>query len=96
MAQRLVGVRAPAGLPAGAQLFVKSDCGHSRAALLTRDNLHLEKTLTVKNVSEDASARSELTKLAGKDQAPALVCSGEVIHEAADITNFLVSKAGDL
>jgi len=86
----------PAGLPAGAQLFIKSACGHSRAALLIRDNLHLEKTLPVKNVSENASARSELTKLAGKDQAPALVCSGEVIHEAADITNFLVSKAGDL
>lgn len=86
----------PAGLPAGAQLFVKSACGPSRAALLTRDNLHLEKALPAKNVSEDSAARAELTKLAGKDQAPALVCSGEVLHEAADITSFLVSKAGDL
>ncbi len=54
------------------------------------------KKTTVKNVTEDAAAKAELTKLAGKDQAPALVCSGEVMHEAADITNFLVSKAGAL
>lgn len=86
----------PAGLPAGAQLFIKSACGPSRAALLIRDNLHLGNTLAVKNVSEDAAAKAELIKLAGKDQSPALVCSGEVIHEAADITNFLVSKAGNL
>ncbi|MCZ6832889.1 MAG: hypothetical protein O7F11_04005, partial [Acidobacteria bacterium] len=94
--QGLSAFTEPTGLPAGAQLFVKSACGPSRAALLIRDNLHLESSLSVKNISEDASAKTELTKLAGKDQAPALVCSGEVIHEAADITNFLVSKAGDL
>jgi len=86
----------PAGLPAGAQLFVKNGCGPSRAAMLARENLHLEAALPLRNVSDDAAARDELTKLAGKDQAPALACSGEVMHEAADIINLLVGKASDI
>ena len=94
--QGLSAFPTPAGLPAGAQLFVKSGCGPSRAAMLARENLHLEATLPLRNVSEDAAARDELTKLAGKDQAPALACSGEVMHEAADIINLLVNKASDI
>jgi hypothetical protein len=86
----------PQGLPAGARLFIKSSCGHSRAAVLTRDNLHLQDSLPLMNVSEDSGARDELVKLAGKDQAPALVCGEKVMHEAADISRFLVNAASDI
>ena len=82
----------PAGLPAGSQLFVKSRCGFSRAALLARDNLHLS-GLTVRNVSEDASAREELNRLTGRDQAPCLVIEGAPQFESADIVSTLVDRA---
>jgi len=86
----------PSGLPAGVQLFVKNACGASRAAMLARENLHLAASLPLRNISEDAAAKAELTKLAGKDQAPALAVSGEIMHEAADIINYLATKASDL
>jgi hypothetical protein len=86
----------PAGLAEGARLFVKSSCGFSRAALIARDNLHLQQTLTVRNVTEDAGARDELVKLAGKDQAPCLVAGGKVIQESADIIAHLVGTSTDL
>lgn len=94
--QGLAAFPAPQGLPGGARMFVKSHCGHSRAAILTRDNLHLQEGLPLSNVSEDSSARDELVKLAGSDQAPALLCDGKVMHEAADISRFLVNAATDL
>jgi hypothetical protein len=94
--QGLSAFPTPQGLPTGARLFVKSHCGHSRAAILTRDNLHLQEALPLSNVDEDGSARDELVKLAGKDQAPALVCDGKVMHEAADISRFLVGAATDI
>lgn len=94
--QGLAAFPTPAGLSGGARLFVKSHCGHSRAAILTRDNLHLQEGLPLSNVSEDSNARAELVKLAGSDQAPALVYDGKVMHEAADISRFLVNAATDL
>jgi glutaredoxin len=86
----------PAGLVGDATLYVKSGCGFSRAALLARDNLHLQQALAVKNVSEDAAARDALVKLAGKDQAPCLVIGGKPLHEADDIIRELVGSVTDL
>ena len=83
--------------PAGdAMLYVKSGCGFSRAALLARDNLHLQDTVPVKNVSDDSAARDELIAVAGKDQAPCLVVGGEPMHEAAQIVGYLARVCTDL
>ncbi|HHN73817.1 MAG TPA: redoxin domain-containing protein [Acidobacteria bacterium] len=77
-------------LPAGATLYVKSRCGFSRAALLARSNLHLEQSIAIKNVTEDASACEELERIAGKSQAPCLVIDGQPKHESAEIIAMLV------
>jgi hypothetical protein len=87
---------APEGLRGDARLFVKSSCGFSRSVLIARDNLHLQEALPVKNVSDDASARETLVKLAGKDQAPALLLGDKVMHEAADIIAHLVGATNDV
>lgn len=89
----LAAVPEAAGLPAGTQLFVKNACGASRAALAALDNLHLRDTVAVKNVTDDAAARKELSDAAGSDQAPALIQAGEVIQDSAKIVAFLVGRA---
>ncbi len=61
-----------------------------------RQNLHLIDALPAHNVSEDAQARERLLAAAGKDQAPALLHSGQVVHEAAAINAFLVQAASDI
>lgn len=94
--QGLADISAPAGLPSGTRLFVKSQCGFSRAVLLARDNLHLGPVLPAANASEDATARRDLAEAAGKDQAPCLIHDGETLHEAAAIIRFLVQAASDL
>jgi hypothetical protein len=94
--QGLADFPKPVGVTAGSQLFVKSGCGFSRAALLARDNLHLERVLPVKNVSEDAAARSELVRLVGKDQAPCLIQGGKPMHESEEIIKLLVNSSSDL
>jgi hypothetical protein len=83
----------PPGVPAGTVLYVKSQCGFSRAALLARENLHLEDRVPVKNVSEDPKAAGELEQIAGKGQAPCLVVDGKPMHESADIIRRLVGCA---
>jgi hypothetical protein len=92
----LAEVSIPPGIPAGAQLFVKSNCGFSRAALLARDNLHLQGSLPHRNISDDATARDALVKISGKDQAPCLVDGSQVIQESAKIIQFMTDKATDL
>jgi glutaredoxin len=79
-----------------ATLYVKSNCGFSRSALLARTNLHLEQQVQVKNVSEDAAALAELEKLTGSRQAPALELEGELVVESQDIVRRLVSAASSL
>ncbi len=83
----------PPGLPVASVLYVKSNCGLSRAALLARDNLHLDDSLEVKNVSENADARAELLKTGGKDQAPCLVTEESALYESQDIIQKLVELA---
>ncbi len=75
--------------PSGDKLFIKSNCGFSRAVSLARTNLHLEDAIPVVNVSEDAAAKDELEKLAGKSQAPCLIHDGKPMFESADIIETL-------
>jgi hypothetical protein len=87
---------APAGLPKDTVLYVKSRCGYSRATLLAKDNLRLGDNLLVKNVTEDAGARTELVHITGKDQAPCLVLEEKSVFEADKIIRRLVEAATDL
>jgi len=81
----------PEPCPGGAVLYVKSGCGASRAALLAKDNLHIQEALLVRNVTEDPEAHAALVALAGKDQAPCLVVDGDPMHESAAIVARLAS-----
>jgi hypothetical protein len=86
----------PPGLPPDAVLFVKSHCGFSRAALLARDNLHLQERLPVRNVSEDAAALDGLREAGGKEQAPCLVVEGRPVYESQEIIRYLVNATTDV
>ncbi len=81
----------PIGLGSGAVLYVKSHCGFSRAAQLAVDNLHA-KTLTVKNVSDDAQALAELRAASGGETAPCLVVGGEAVPESPVIVRTLAER----
>jgi glutaredoxin-related protein len=84
------------GLQAECHLFVKSNCGFSRAVLLARDNLHLGERLEVRNVSEEPEALAELERLTGKKTAPCLVVAGEPLFESQDIIRHLVTSVTGL
>lgn len=84
--------KAPVGLPGDAKLFIKSNCGFSRAALGAHANLHLDKKVPVVNVSESAEAMAELKALTGKEQAPALVLDGQPLLESTDIIKELCMR----
>ena len=83
----------PEGVASGTELFVKTGCGFSLVALLARENLHLESAIPVKNITEDASAKAELEKIAGKTQVPCLVVGGKPMHESDDIARYLAKQA---
>jgi glutaredoxin-related protein len=72
-----------------AKLFVKSNCGFSRAALGAHANLHLDNKVPVVNVTESPEAMAELKKITGKEQAPALMLDGQALLESADIIKEL-------
>ena len=84
------------GIGTGATLYVKSQCGASRAVLMAAKNLHIEDSLTVRNVTENSQARDELVKIAGKDQAPCLVQGGKPMHESKAIISHLVTGTTDI
>jgi hypothetical protein len=86
----------PEGVPEGAVLYVKSRCGFSRAAELARSNLHLGERVALKNVSQDAAARSELETVTGSDQAPCLVVGGEATQESQEIIGRIVGAAAPI
>jgi hypothetical protein len=81
------------GIGGDATLYVKSPCGFSRATLLARSNLHLEDAVSVRNVSQDPAALSELKRAAGAEQAPRLVLEGEPLLESDEIIRRLVAAA---
>ncbi len=70
-------------------LYVKHNCGPSRAALLAVNNLHAVGHVTIKNVNDDAKAKEELLSQGGKDQAPCLITGDQPIYESEDIVSYL-------
>jgi hypothetical protein len=76
------------GLAPNTVLFVRSNCGASRAATAARTNLHLE-GVTLRNVSDDASAAADLDKASGGTQAPCLIEDGEALLESEKIITRL-------
>lgn len=86
--EELPATPGPAGLPGGSTLFVRDNCGASRAVLLTQTNLHLE-DLIVKNVSQSEEAMAQLRSISGAETAPVLVVDGEVKAESAKIVRYL-------
>jgi glutaredoxin-related protein len=81
----------PKGVKKGT-LYVKNQCGFSRAALLARSNLGLGELVQVRNIDEDSAARAELKKVSGKEQAPCLVEDGKALLESADIIEKWVTE----
>lgn len=86
----------PPGVPAGATLYIKSACGFSRATMLAMDNLRLSGKVAVRNITEDASAKELLVKLAGKETAPCLIVGETPMHESKDIIKRLVELSAPL
>jgi len=80
------------GIAAGAKLYVKSSCGFSRAALLAVANLHLQDSVTIRNISDDPKAAEELKKLTGDETVPVLQLDTEVTAESTKIIGHLVTK----
>ncbi len=78
-----------------ATLYVRTTCAASRAALLTRDNLHLS-GITVKNVSDDKALEAELESVSGAKTAPILVLGDKVIAESAAISMHLATTCSPL
>ena len=85
-----------AAISSGTTLFVKSDCGPSHAAALTVANLHLDNLVAIRNVTDDAGARSDFEAVSEKQQAPCLLMKGELLFESADISKRLASLVSDL
>lgn len=77
-------------------LYVKDSCGASRAAKLAVQNLHLEDSIQIRNVSQDSAAMEAMKSEGGKDQAPCFVSGGEALYESADIVAKLVSNVAPL
>jgi glutaredoxin len=94
--ETLTPFRPASGIGDDVVLFTKSRCMFSNNALAALKNLHIEDSVTVHNVSDDAGRRAKLEALTGSTQAPCLVVEGRPMHEAADIVAYLASKATDL
>jgi len=75
---------APGDLGRGTVLYVRNNCGASRAALAALGNCHLG-SVEVRNVSEDSSAMKQLQKISGGAQAPCLVTEGKPLLESDQI-----------
>jgi len=86
----------PSGIGKIEALYVKSNCGHSRKAILARDNLHLQGQVPLRNVTEDAGAMEQLKALTRKDQAPCLVVDGKPMFEADAIVRYFTTHATDV
>ena len=75
---------APGDLGKGTVLYVRNNCGASRAALAALGNCHLG-GVEVRNVSENPSALKQLEKVSGGGQAPCLVTDGKPQLESDQI-----------
>jgi hypothetical protein len=74
----------PGDLGGAAVLYVRDNCGASRAALAALANCHQD-GVELRNVSRDPAALEQLEKVSGGGQAPCLVAGGEPLLESAEI-----------
>jgi hypothetical protein len=84
---------APRGLAGELVLYVRNGCGFSQRVLNARANLHLEKKIRVRNVSEEPGALAELSRVARDNQIPCLVSDGQPMFDSAEIIKHLVTRA---
>ena len=84
------------GVASGTTLFVKSDCGFSRAETLEVENLHLGRSVQIRNLTEDDQARRDFEAASGRTTAPCLVSDGDLLFESVDIVERLASIATEL
>jgi hypothetical protein len=85
----------PGELGKGAVLYVRNNCGASRAALAALGNCHLG-GIEVRNVSEDSSAMKQLEKASGGAQAPCLVADGKPLLESEKIIECFAEAGAPL
>lgn len=83
-------------LAPGSTLYVKTGCPICVRTLAAVDCLHLRAQLTIRDVSVDAGAMSDLVKGGGKDQAPCLEAEGNFAYEAAEIIKSLAERVAPL
>tara|TARA_R110002096_G_scaffold44524_8_gene119809 strand:+ start:3433 stop:4032 length:600 start_codon:yes stop_codon:yes gene_type:complete len=93
--EALAPTQAAGALPTGSIVYVRNNCGASRAVLLAKNNLHLG-SLEVRNVSENPAQLSELKALTKAETAPVLIAKGEVVAESAKIVSYLASTCSSL
>lgn len=75
---------------ADATLYVREGCRFCQSVRRAITNLHIEDSIKVRDVEKDAQARNDLDALAGSGaKVPALVQSGKVQQESADIIRHL-------
>jgi len=86
----------PPGVPEGATLYIKSQCGFSRATMLAMENLHLAGKVPVRNITDDPAAKETLLRIAGKETAPCLIIGETPLHESKDIIRRLVDAMSPL
>ncbi len=91
----LAETQAAGSLPENSVVYVRNNCGASRAVLLARDNLHLS-SLQVRNVSDNPDMLAELKEHTGAETAPVLVADGKVLAESAKIVGYLASTCSSL
>lgn len=80
----------PGKVSPDATLYVREGCRFCQSVRRAINNLHIEKEIAVRDVEKEPAARKELDALAGDGaKVPALVQSGKVQHESADIIRTL-------
>jgi len=82
-------------LAGDAVLYVRDNCGASRAALAALSNCHLG-GVEVRNVSEEPQALKQLEQASGGGQAPCLVVGGESLLESPAIVARLAGAGAPL
>ena len=71
-------------------LYYKTTCPYSKKVLKFLEEIR--KTVPLKNVDEDPSAKEELLHLGGKTQTPCLFIDGKPLYESQDIIEWLDKK----
>jgi glutaredoxin len=85
----------PGAMGKGTVLYVRNNCGASRAALAALGNCHLA-DVEVRNVSEDSAAMKQLEEVSGGKQAPCLVAEGKPLLESGQIIACLAAAGAPL